>query len=69
LGAGQLDSPSYYAAPDLVLVTLLPANVFTRLALTELQLIAASGNLNLNFADEAATHAYLFCQSFPSNAS
>ncbi|TVT43595.1 hypothetical protein FNT36_05785 [Hymenobacter setariae] len=44
---------------ELVLATLLPNNVFGRLAMAELQLSAASGNLNLNFDDEAAAHAYL----------
>jgi hypothetical protein len=45
--------------PDLVLATLLPTNVFTRLAMAELQLSSTSGNLNLNFDDEGAAHAYL----------
>jgi hypothetical protein len=54
-------APVIARPPDLVLATLLPANVFTRLAMTELQLSAASGNVNLNFADEAAAQAYLCC--------
>jgi hypothetical protein len=43
----------------LVLATLLPNDVFGRLTMTELQLGSSSGNQNLNFADEAAAHAYL----------
>jgi hypothetical protein len=46
---------------DLVLATLLPDNVFGRLAMTELQLGSTSGNQNLNFANEADAHAYLSC--------
>lgn len=45
--------------PHLVLATLLPENVFTRLAMTELQLGSTSGNQNANFASEADAHAYL----------
>lgn len=52
-------APVIARPPDLVLATLLPANVFTRLALMELQLGTSSGNQNRNFADEAAAHAYL----------
>ncbi|MFD1874735.1 hypothetical protein [Hymenobacter bucti] len=52
-------APLIARPPDLVLATLLPANVFTRLALLELQLGSGNGNQNHNFADEAAAHAYL----------
>lgn len=52
-------APVIARPPNLLLATLLPANVFTRLAMTELQLGSTSGNENANFADEAAAHAYL----------
>lgn len=52
-------APVIARPPHLVLATLLPENVFTRLAMTELQLGSTSGNENANFATEAAAHAYL----------
>jgi hypothetical protein len=52
-------APVIERPPHLVLATLLPDNVFTRLAMTELQLGSTSGNQNTNFANEAAAHAYL----------
>jgi hypothetical protein len=52
-------APVIARPPELVLATLLPDNVFGRLAMTELQLGSSSGNQNLNFADEAAAHTYL----------
>jgi hypothetical protein len=52
-------APVIARPPNLVLATLLPDNVFSRLAMTELQLGTSSGNQNLNFAEVAAAHAYL----------
>jgi hypothetical protein len=52
-------APVIARPPELILATLLPDNVFGRLAMTELQLGSSSGNQNLNFANEADAHAYL----------
>lgn len=44
---------------ELRLATLLPADVFGRLAVQELQLGVANSHRNRNFSDETAAHAYL----------
>ena len=43
----------------MVLATLLPTDVFGRLAVSELQLGAAADTNNRNFADSEAAHTYL----------
>jgi hypothetical protein len=58
-GRANWIAPVIARPPELVLATLLPDNVFGRLAMTELQLGSTSGNQNLNFANEADAHAYL----------
>lgn len=45
--------------PVVVQATLLPANVFSRLAIAQLQLGADGDIETRNFPDEAAAHAYL----------